>query len=71
MNNQVFMKPKRKPRKMKPYTARWESMAAAVAYGFAPQIYPCVECGGPVAMGYCCSRCGSDDPSNRVRENDT
>ena len=52
----------RKPRKMRPHTRAWEAMANQLARGFAPPIHPCKHCGGPVIKGYCCERCGSDEP---------
>ena len=36
--------------------------AIAVAFDFAPRIYPCATCGHPVASGYCCMTCGSGNP---------
>lgn len=53
---------RRKPRRMVPYTAEWQRRANEMARGWAPLIYPCRECGGPVFKGYCCNRCGSTNP---------
>lgn len=46
----------RKPRMMEPYTP------TNSREGYAPGIYPCADCGGPVIRGYCCERCGSSNP---------
>ncbi len=51
-----------KPKKMKPHTKKWKNMAIEIAFDYAPPIYPCYDCGGPVAKGYCCTRCGSNNP---------
>lgn len=51
----------RKPRKIKPYTRRWEALANEEARA-AVRIHPCRDCGGPVLYGYCCVRCGSANP---------
>ena len=56
----------KKPRYMEPYTATWKRMANEIARSYAPQIHDCGACGGPVAKGYCCQRCGSRDPERRV-----
>lgn len=52
----------KKPRRMQPHTVAWERMANELARSFAPAIHPCADCGGPVIKGYCCTRCGSDNP---------
>lgn len=57
----------RKPRKLKPYTDAWERLANALARAYAPDIYDCVECGGPVCRGYVCQRCGCNNPSERPK----
>jgi hypothetical protein len=49
-------------KKIKPYTRCWEQLANEVARTFAPEINPCANCGYPVVDGYCCNRCGTDDP---------
>lgn len=54
------------PRKMKPHTRAWWNAANALARSYAPRIYPCAHCGGPVADGYCCQRCGTDDPQGHT-----
>ncbi len=54
-------KPKRKPKKIEPFTPAWERLADARAGDYV-DIRPCRECGGPVVFGYCCQRCGSDTP---------
>ena len=48
--------------KIRPYTVYWERLANLVARDFAPELHPCKDCGGPVVTGYCCTRCGSDEP---------
>ena len=58
----------RKPRKIIPHSDQWERLANQVARDFCPSIYPCADCGGPVVSGYCCTRCGSDYPERRGRE---
>ena len=52
-----------RPRKMKPYTRRWERLANAEARSFAPTIYACRKCGYPVVTGYCCTNCRDVNPS--------
>lgn len=56
-------KKKRKIRKIKPYTLKWEKMANELARSWCPTVYPCKECGHPVVNGYCCGYCGSTDPT--------
>ena len=59
------MIPKKKTtKKIKPFTTAWCKIAAYVASNYAPQIFPCKECGYPVADGYCCGNCGSAEPGN-------
>ena len=55
--------------KIKPYTPQWEQLANQVARDFAPTIRPCVDCGRPVANGYCCTHCGSVDPNRPTKPN--
>jgi len=57
-----FEKPKPKKAKVEPYTPDWERKANALARGFAPEAYPCRECGQPVLHGYCCIYCKSNNP---------
>ena len=45
-------------------TAKWEAAANEVVRCYAPEIYPCRHCSAPVAKGYCCGYCGSNDPIN-------
>jgi hypothetical protein len=51
---------------MRRYTAEWERLANELALRFAPRIYPCAHCGGPVVDGYCCNRCGSSNPHGEL-----
>ena len=53
---------KRKIRKVKPYTAKWEREANALARNYAPSIYPCKKCGHPVLQTYACTFCGDMNP---------
>lgn len=55
-------------KKIDPYTPHWEKLANQVARCFAPLIYPCGECGYPVASGYCCTFCHCSDPSAKSRK---
>lgn len=50
---------KRKPRKIQPFTRQWQKRADIYARDIAPRIDACPDCGGPVAAGYRCRRCGS------------
>jgi hypothetical protein len=50
-----------KVKRMIPYTQHWERLANARARDYV-SLYPCVDCGGPVIWGYCCTRCGSTNP---------
>ncbi len=56
------MSNRKKVKRLQPFTRAWEAKADALARCYAPQIYPCKDCGGPVANGYCCQRCGSTSP---------
>jgi hypothetical protein len=56
-------------KKIEPYTPEWERLANQVARDFAPTIYPCADCGRPVANGYCCTHCGSNDPRTSSKPN--
>ena len=51
-----------KVKRMTPYTPRWRALERQILSHFAPHIYPCQHCGAPVADGYCCTFCRSDDP---------
>ena len=57
---------KRKPRKILPYTKKWEEMADELARSRV-NIHPCSDCGRPVIYGYCCEFCGSTDPTKLFR----
>jgi len=56
------MDKKRKVRKIKAYTPKWEKMANILARTYCPPIKACKECGYPVIIGYCCETCGSNNP---------
>ena len=45
-----------------PESSEWRRDAADIAFGFAPTIYPCKTCKGPVASGYVCNYCREGDP---------
>lgn len=53
---------KKRIRKIKPYTTKWEKLADQLARSYAPEIHPCRHCGYPVAKGYCCGTCQSNNP---------
>jgi len=55
----------RKPRMMQYGSKLYEQWSKSVAISFCPPMYPCVDCGAPYISGYCCTRCGSSDPSRR------
>ena len=57
------MEKKRKIRKIKSNTLKWEKLANLLARSYCPTIYACKECGYPVIVGYCCETCGSNSPS--------
>ncbi len=40
----------------------WHRAANELARSFAPHIYPCATCEGPVVKGYVCTHCGETDP---------
>ena len=48
---------------MRVYGDKWQREASALARSFAPSVKACCECGNPVMDGYCCTACGSHDPS--------
>lgn len=54
----------KKIRKIKPYTRKWEYFANELARSLV-LIHPCKECGWPVQHGYCCGRCGSNNPLDK------
>jgi len=47
----------------RPSPAQYDLMKTELALEYTPRIYPCVECGWPVITGYCCTMCGSGNPS--------
>ena len=51
-------------RKIRPFTREWEALANDVARSRCPPIYPCQHCARPVADGYCCGYCGTDNPGS-------
>lgn len=53
---------------MPPSEAAYRRAAASLAISYAPDIYPCGECSWPHISGYCCTYCGSSEPSRRDRE---
>ncbi len=59
------MSAERKIEKMDPDSPEWVRAANRLARCFAPRIYPCTDCGHPVASGYCCTTCGSADPGRK------
>jgi DNA-directed RNA polymerase subunit RPC12/RpoP len=48
--------------KPNPDGRRYRAAMIELALSYAPRMYPCGSCGWPVADGYCCSTCGSDNP---------
>lgn len=52
----------RKVKKVKAYTRKWEKEANILARLYCPTIKPCIDCGHPVIIGYCCETCGSVKP---------
>jgi hypothetical protein len=48
--------------KIIPYSSAWEKKANQLARSYAPYIYPCGKCDGPVMDGYCCTTCGDTNP---------
>lgn len=58
--------PKKKYRCV-PYSPAWERIANARAREFV-DITTCVQCGTPTVKGYCCTTCGSTDPSGTSEE---
>ena len=55
------MNPEKKPRKIKPYTRKWDNLANSLARS-VHNINACRHCGRPVLEGYCCGYCGSVTP---------
>ena len=52
-----------------PYTSRiYKQEAIELAFMYAPVIYACKHCNHPVAQGYCCGTCGSDEPERANHE---
>lgn len=54
-------------RRIKPNTRSWEREANNLARDYV-QIFVCVHCGHPVIKDYCCTVCGSVDPSGTADE---
>ena len=48
-------------KKVKFGSRTYKKRAIEVANDFAPTMYPCYECGNPVADGYVCRFCGFDN----------
>jgi len=48
----------------------YKQAAQKLAFDFCPPIYPCKKCGGPVALGYCCTRCGDSNPAEPADEDE-
>ena len=46
------------------YSEEWEQAADNLARSYCPSIYACKTCGYPVVKGYCCTNCGSTNPSD-------
>ena len=57
-----LIKKEKKP-KYTPYSKKWLEAAFILMQGYCPQLYPCVECKGPVLNGYVCDHCECVDPS--------
>jgi hypothetical protein len=55
----------------KPHSKEWEADAFSILRGYAPSIYPCKKCGGPVVSGYCCGWCGDSSPSMTFEEEES
>jgi hypothetical protein len=49
--------------KIDPEGRTYRERERSVALSFCPTIRPCYHCGSPVVSGYCCTYCGSADPS--------
>ena len=47
-----------------PFSEGWNKKAISLALCYAPEVYPCKDCNGPVIDGYCCDNCGSSDPGS-------
>ncbi len=63
-------KTKPKVKTYTPHDPTWERAANRLARDFCPGIYPCNRCGYPVVHGYCCTNCGSSDPSNPEQDDE-
>lgn len=50
------------PPKLKPYSPKWERVAANLALSYAPGTYSCAACEYPVLKGYCCDFCHTMNP---------
>ena len=35
---------------------------------YSVELNPCIDCGAPTVVGYCCTRCGSSSPTDRRYE---
>lgn len=51
-----------KPRFVDEDSPQYRKLSRALADDLCPSIHPCRDCGGPVAKGLCCTRCGSTNP---------
>lgn len=46
-----------------PTQEEYNRAKVSLALSYCPVIRPCKHCGWPVVNGYCCTTCGSPDPS--------
>ena len=47
--------------------SEYERKANWLARNYCPTIYPCNHCKHPVIEGYCCGKCGSDEPDGEEK----
>jgi len=50
------------PKKITPYSKKWEQLAMREALAYAPSAYPCAACEYPCLKGFVCGFCGSMNP---------
>ena len=51
----------------KPTKKEYEAKKREIQDHDAP-VYPCRKCGGAVRDGYCCERCGDNNPSEPLED---
>ena len=60
MAKKIYVRKIKDPEKSRVYRKEAQDLMEI----YSPIIYPCQHCNHPVADGYCCTFCGTNDPGN-------